>query len=99
MFYALHKHDNSNLHYRFLVGRNLDGCWIVCDRKRLVGGLFADKESAMNFAAAESDHLAGAVWCADENECLLADPWSDLSVIAPTDRSNHIATKLHRHHI
>ncbi|MBA8879765.1 hypothetical protein [Phyllobacterium myrsinacearum] len=86
MGYALQKHDNSNVQCRFLVGKNLDGCWIVCDRERLVGGLFADKESAIHFATAESDHLPGAVWCAQDNDCLLADPWGDLSP-APRDRT------------
>lgn len=78
-------HDNTNVSYRFLVGKNLDGCWVVCDRNRLVGGLFADKESALSFAETETDHLPGAVWCADDNVCLLADPWGDLcsTSIAP----------------
>ncbi len=79
MAYALRDHDNSNLCCRFLVGRNMDGCWIVCDRKRLIGGLFADKQSAVHFAIAQSDHLPGAVWCADDKDCLIADPWQDLN--------------------
>lgn len=82
MGYAVKNHDNSNSCCRFLVGRNIDGCWIVCDRKRLVGGLFADKQSAVHFAVAQSEHLPGAVWCASDDDCLLADPWQDLTVTA-----------------
>ena len=82
MGYAAKNHDNSNNFCRFLVGRNMDGCWIVCDRQRLVGGLFADKQSAVHFAVAESEHLPGAVWCANDDDCLIADPWQDLSAVA-----------------
>jgi hypothetical protein len=81
MGYSLRDHDNSNLCCRFLVGRNLDGCWIVCDRMRLVGGLFADKDSAVHFAVAQSEHQPGAVWCANDDDCLIADPWQDLSPV------------------
>ena len=79
MAHAVKNHDNSNDCRRFLVGRSIDGCWIVCDRRRLVGGLFADKQSAVHFAAAQSEHQPGAVWCAEDDDCLLADPWQDLS--------------------
>ena len=82
MGYAVKNHANSNTCCRFLVGRNIDGCWIVCDRQRLVGGLFADKQSAVHFAAAQSEHQPGAVWCAADEDCLLADPWQDLSAMA-----------------
>lgn len=81
---------NSNTRCRFIVGRNLDGCWVVCDRQRLVGGLFADRESAIHFAVSESEHEAGAVWCAEDGDCLIADPWTDLSVhVTPFDDSSH----------
>ncbi|SDO71758.1 hypothetical protein [Phyllobacterium sp. OV277] len=79
MAYAYQNHANSNLSSRFLVGKNPDGCWMVCDRKHLVGGLFADKEAAVHFATAESDHVPGAVCCTDDNEFILADAWSDLA--------------------
>ena len=59
MGYAVKNHDNSNSCCRFLVGQNIDGCWIVCDRKRLVGGLFADKQSAVHFAVAAKRTSAG----------------------------------------
>ena len=78
MRHALKNNDGSNAHSRFFVGRTMDGNWIVCDRKRLVGGLFADKDSAVHFALAESEHLPGAVWCANDDDCLIADPWADL---------------------
>lgn len=79
MAYSLRDRDNLNLCCRFLVGRDLDGCWVVCDRMRLVGGLFADKDSAVHFAVSQSEHQPGAVWCANDDDCLLADPWQDLS--------------------
>ncbi|MDR6631420.1 hypothetical protein J2X72_000191 [Phyllobacterium sp. 1468] len=79
MAHAVKNHDNSNDCRRFLVGRSIDGCWIVCDRQRLVGGIFADKQSAVHFAVAQSEHQPGAVWCAEDDDCLLADPWQDLS--------------------
>jgi hypothetical protein len=40
---------------------------VVCDRKGLVGGLFAGREAAVHFAVFESDHVPGAVCCAPEN--------------------------------
>ena len=98
MTYALRDHDNSNLCCRFLVGRNMDGCWIVCDRKCLIGGLFADKQSAVHFAIAQSDHLPGAVWCADDNDCLIADPWQDLNDFELSVQSCHrISFHIHDH--
>ena len=48
---------NSNTRCRFIVGRNLDGCWVVCDRQRLVGGRFADRASAIHFAVSEPPRL------------------------------------------
>jgi hypothetical protein len=54
-------------HSRFIVGRDRQGRWVVCDRKGLIGGLFADRESAVHFAVLESNHVPGAVCCAPEN--------------------------------
>lgn len=48
---------------RFTVGRDAGGCWVVCDRDGLVGGLFRDRASAVHFAMFESDHTPGAVCC------------------------------------
>jgi hypothetical protein len=87
MTYAVKNHDNLNNRYRFLVGRNIEGCWIVCDRRRLVGGLFADKQSAVHFAVAQSEHQPGAIWCAEDDDCLLADPWRDLSARSTRKRA------------
>lgn len=78
MGYLDKQHDNSNTYCRFIVGRNIDGDWVVCDSQRLVGGLFADKETAVHFARAQSEHSPGAVWCADDGSCLIVDPWQDL---------------------
>jgi hypothetical protein len=55
---------------RFVVGRDTQGRWVVCDQKGLVGGLFADRDSAIHFAVFESDHVPGAVCCAPEDAIL-----------------------------
>ena len=55
---------------RFTVGRDINGRWIVSDRDGKVGGLFADRASAVHFATFESDHVPGAVWCAPDNVTL-----------------------------
>lgn len=52
---------------RFVVGRDTQGRWVVCDQKGLVGGLFADRNSAVHFAVFESDHIPGAVCCAPDD--------------------------------
>lgn len=87
MGYALKNRDNPDNCCRFFVGRSLDGCWIVCDRMRRVGGYFADKDSAVHFALAESEHQPGAVWCAHDDDCLISDPWGDLSTVAHAHRA------------
>lgn len=51
---------------RFVVGRDAEGHWIVSDEKGLVGGMFADRASAVRFAMLESDHVPGAVFCAPD---------------------------------
>lgn len=48
---------------RFMVGRDRRGRWIVRDEKGLVGGLFADRASAVRFAMFESGYVPGAVSC------------------------------------
>jgi hypothetical protein len=48
---------------RFLVGRDRSGRWAVADEKGLVGGLFNDRASAVQFAMEESHHVPGAVQC------------------------------------
>jgi len=52
---------------RFVIGRDTQGRWVVCDQKGLVGGLFTDRDSAVHFAVFESDHMPGAVCCAPED--------------------------------
>jgi hypothetical protein len=47
----------------FLVGRDHRGRWIVREEKGLVGGLFADRASAVRFAMFESGYVPGAVSC------------------------------------
>jgi hypothetical protein len=55
---------------RFTVGRDAEGNWIVQDRMGLVGGLFADRESAVHFALVESDRVPGAVCCAPDDQIM-----------------------------
>ncbi|HWK68252.1 MAG TPA: hypothetical protein VNS34_25280 [Rhizobiaceae bacterium] len=57
---------------RFLVGRDRRGRWIVRDEKGQVGGLFADRASAVRFAMFESDYAPGAVTCVPDGA--LSDP-------------------------
>ncbi|WP_244595386.1 hypothetical protein [Bosea lathyri] len=52
---------------RFVIGRDSQGRWVVCDQKGLVGGLFTDRDSAVHFAVFESDHAPGAVCCAPDD--------------------------------
>lgn len=63
--------------HRFMVGRDPQGHWVVSDEQGLVGGIFADKEAAVRFALAESDHLPGAVFCAPVDVTLDLNPLSD----------------------
>ncbi|MGI6856271.1 hypothetical protein [Mesorhizobium sp. 1B3] len=57
---------------RFMVGRDRRGRWIVRDEMGLVGGLFADRASAVRFAMFESDYVPGAVSCVPDGA--LSDP-------------------------
>ncbi len=66
---ALHAH-------RFMVGRDPQGRWVVSDELGMVGGIFADKEAAVRFALAESDHMPGAVFCAPCEVTLNLDPFT-----------------------
>lgn len=52
---------------RFVVGRDTQGRWVVCDQRGLVGGLFSNRDSAVHFAEFESDHAPGAVCCAPDD--------------------------------
>ena len=67
---ALHSH-------RFMVGRDPHGRWVVSDEMGMVGGIFADKESAVRFALTESDHMPGAVFCAPCEVTLNLAPTSE----------------------
>lgn len=59
---------------RFMIGRDAQGHWVVCDVKGLVGGIFFDRSAAIHFASAESDYAPGAVCCAPDNVVLTMDP-------------------------
>lgn len=47
--------------HRFVVGRDREGHWITRDEQGLAGGVFADRTSAIRFAAMESRYRAGAI--------------------------------------
>jgi len=68
---------------RFIVGRDTQGRWVVCDQKGLVGGLFADKDSAIHFAVFESDHVPGAVCCAPDDTVVTLAGLHDRAVPRP----------------
>lgn len=58
---------------RFTVGRDRTGHWVVADRKGLVGGVFADRASAVHFALGECDDNPGDVSAAPEGTVLTLD--------------------------
>lgn len=64
----------SSCNSRFMIGRDAQGHWIVCDVKGLVGGIFIDRSAAIHFASAESGYEPGAVCCAPDNAVLTMDP-------------------------
>lgn len=51
----------ANALHRFVVGRDGEGHWIARDEEGVTGGVFADRHSAVRFAAMESGHRAGAI--------------------------------------
>ncbi|CAN7423290.1 hypothetical protein LJR231_002739 [Phyllobacterium sp. LjRoot231] len=53
-----------------ILGRDADGNWVVCDERGLVGGLFADRASAVHFALFESEFAPAAVVCIPEGTVL-----------------------------
>ncbi|AYD02549.1 hypothetical protein [Neorhizobium sp. NCHU2750] len=67
---AMIDHEPPATGIRFTVGRDVRGRWIVNDMEGKVGGLFADRASAVHFAMFESDHTPGAVWCLPEHVTL-----------------------------
>jgi hypothetical protein len=58
---------------RFMVGRDRTGHWVVADTLGLVGGVFADRASAVHFALEESDHNPGEVCAAPDGVVLSLD--------------------------
>ena len=71
---------------RFVVGRDTRGSWVVCDRLGLVGGLFADRVTAVHFAEFESDHRPGAVCCAPDDAIVTLAGLSDPRTATETQR-------------
>ena len=45
----------------FVVGVDAEGHWIARDRAGLVGGIFINREAAIDFAEFEADHDPNAV--------------------------------------
>ena len=54
-------HASADVPHRFVVGRDGDGHWIARDEQGLTGGVFADRNAAVRFAAMERDPRAGAI--------------------------------------
>lgn len=64
----------SSRNSRFMIGRDAQGHWLVCDVKGLVGGIFRDRSTAIHFASAESGYAPGDVCCAHDDAVLSMDP-------------------------
>ena len=62
---------------RLILGRDAHGNWVVCDERGLVGGLFADRASAVHFALFQSEFAPAAVYCVPENTVLNLQSISD----------------------
>ncbi|HEY4200744.1 MAG TPA: hypothetical protein VGM83_09285 [Devosiaceae bacterium] len=75
---------------RFTVGRDATGHWIVCDVKGLVGGIFADRATAVHFALVESDYTPGDVCAAPDDAVLSLDT---LFETASSDAPKRVAGK------
>jgi hypothetical protein len=58
---------------RFMIGHDASGHWIVCDVKGLVGGIFADRATAVHFALVESGYAPGDVCAAPDDIVLSLD--------------------------
>jgi len=57
---------------RFIVGQDAQGLWVVFDRLDIIGGLFANRDSAVHFAMSEANHDACEVYCVPNGEVLNA---------------------------
>lgn len=60
----------SCLDYRFAVGHDRQGRWVVCDTQGIVGGVFRDRASAIKFAMDESGRQPGQVFCVPDTQIL-----------------------------
>jgi hypothetical protein len=83
---AAQKSDLHASQSRFVVGRDTQGRWVVCDQRGLVGGLFSNRDSAVHFAEFESDHAPGAVCCAPDDAVVTLAGLSESRRAAPTPR-------------
>ncbi|MBT9368286.1 MULTISPECIES: hypothetical protein [Rhizobium] len=55
---------------RLWIGRDKRGRWLVCDGRGTVGGIFADRASAVHAAMYESDGAPCSVCCLPEQQSL-----------------------------
>ena len=51
----------------------MKGRWLVCDRLGRVGGLFADRASAIHFAMEECSREPGQIYCVPDEQALSAN--------------------------
>ena len=82
---------------RLILGRDVNGNWVVCDETGLVGGLFTDRASAVHFALFQSEFAPAAVVCVPENSIVNLQPISGdtdtPSSPDPTNRSRRFSPR------
>lgn len=74
---------SSHVDYRFVVGHDRQGRWVVCDARGIAGGLFKDRASAIKFAMEESNCQPGQVFCIPDNELLSINAVFALPLVVP----------------
>lgn len=82
---------SSHVDYRFAVGHDRQGRWVVCDAKGIAGGLFKDRASAIKFAMDESDRQPGQVFCVPDTEVLSINAIFAPPPVAPRKMLRHAA--------
>jgi len=70
MFRSFHASLSKSRPARFTVGRDHHGWWVVRDDAGLVGGLFCNKDAALQFAQDECARSASALRIAPRSECV-----------------------------
>ncbi|UXS32058.1 hypothetical protein FY152_08135 [Agrobacterium tumefaciens] len=69
--------------FRFTVGQNRTGCWLVSDKLGLIGGLFIDKEAALRFAKMEGNASA------DEIQSLTGEQHLEVGDVFSREKTTH----------